>query len=169
MKRTTLLMVVVAVASMLLGGLVFRNGRAGIVRRVQAQEGCSVATLQGTYLFDGRTDAPEYAHDVPGFPGLNAGLGTFDGEGNLSQVSTVSNGGDITQGLRESGVYTLGADCTGTITIAGVSNFDIYVSSDGTELVAIRTDDGRIGFKTFHRADGPPMQPTNSIRRGPLN
>ncbi len=169
MKRTTLWMVVVAVAGMLLGGLVFRNGRAGIVRRVQAQEGCSVATLQGAYLFDGRTEAPGYAHDAAGFPGLNAGVATFDGEGNLSQVSTVSNGGDITRGLRESGVYTLGADCTGTVTLGGVSNFDIYVSSDGTELVAIRTDGEKIGFKTYHFADGLPMQPTNSIRRAPLN
>ncbi len=169
MKRTTLLVIPVAVASMLLGGLVFRNGRAGIVRRVHAQEGCSVATLQGNYLFDGRTDAPEYAHDALGFPGLNAGLGTFDGAGNLSQVSTVSNGGNITQGLHESGVYTLGADCTGTITIADMIHFDIFVSSDGSELVSIRTDDGRIGFKIYHFADGLPMQPTNSIRRGPLN
>ncbi len=169
MKRTTLLMVVVAVASMLLGGFVFRNGSAGMVRRVQAQEGCSVATLQGTYLFDGRTEAPGYAHDVPGFPGLLAGVSTFDAAGNLSRVKTISNGGTITRGVQESGVYTLGADCTGTITLGGDINFDIFVSADGSELVAIRTDDGRIGFTGYHRADGLPMQPTNSIRRGPLN
>ncbi len=48
MKRTTLLFILVAVAGVLVGGSVFRNSNAGIVRSVQAQEGCTLATLQGT-------------------------------------------------------------------------------------------------------------------------
>jgi hypothetical protein len=68
-------------AGVLVGGFVFQNGRAGIV--VHAQEGCSLATLRGEYLFYNRSDAPAYAQD-PLFPELVVGVRTFDGEGNLS-------------------------------------------------------------------------------------
>jgi hypothetical protein len=53
MKRTTLSFILVAVAGVLAGGSAFRNSNAGIVRSVQAheEEGCTLATLQGTYLF----------------------------------------------------------------------------------------------------------------------
>jgi hypothetical protein len=148
-------------ASVLVGGFVFQNGRAGIARRVHAQvhgvqahERCSLATLQGAYLFYNRNDASGYAHD-PLFPELVVGLRTFDGEGNLSQVWDRSRGGDITLRSEDAGVYTLGRDekgrCIGTMLIAGQRNWDLFVNEDGSEGVAIRTDPGKIGFGTLKR------------------
>ena len=135
-------------AGVLVGGFVFQNGRAGIV--VHAQEGCSLATLRGEYLFYNRNDAPGYAHG-PLFPELVVGVRTFDGEGNLSQVWDRSRGGEITQGSQDTGVYTLGDDCIGTMLIAGDRRWDLFVTEDGSEGVAIRTDDGKIGFGTLKK------------------
>jgi len=149
MKRTTLLFILVAVAGVLVGGSVFRNGNAGIVRSVQAQEGCTLTTLQGTYLFtvrlDNRSDLPD-----PKLPGVVAGVRTFDGAGNLSQVASDSMGGVITQRIAATGTYTLDSDCIGTMTIRG-RPWDIFVAEDGSEGVATRTDDGTIAAQTFKK------------------
>ncbi len=150
MKRTTLLFILVAVAGVLVGGSVFRNSNAGIVRSVRAQEGCTLATLQGNYVYivraDTRSDLPD-----PGFPTVVVGARTFDGAGNLSGVDTVSRGGQITRGGTNTGTYTLGSDCTGTMTISGVRNWDIVVASDGSEAAAIRTDEGTIATQSFKK------------------
>ncbi len=149
MKRTTLLFILLAVVGVLVGGSVFRNSNAGIVRSVQAHEGCTLATLQGTYLFtvrlDNRSDLPD-----PKRPGVVAGVRTFDGEGNLSQVASDSMGGVITQRIAATGTYTLDSDCIGTMTING-RPWDIYVAEDGGEGVGTRTDDGTIAAQTFKK------------------
>ena len=153
----------VVLASVLVGGFAFQTGRAGNVRGVHpqalavspshAQEGCSLATLQGEYLFYNRNDAPGYAGSL--FPELVVGLRTFDGEGNLRQVWDRSRGGEITLRSEDAGVYTLGPDdkgrCIGTMLIAGDRNWDLFVTEDGSEGVAFRTDDGKIGFGTLKR------------------
>src|SRR5713226_7387350 len=117
MKRTTLLFILVAVAGVLVGGSVFRNSNARIVRSVQAQEGCTLATLQGTYLFtvrlDNRSDLPNSK-----LPGVVAGVRTFDGAGNLSQVASDSMGGVITQRIAATGTYTLDSNCIALLVAA---------------------------------------------------
>jgi hypothetical protein len=152
MKRTTLLFILVAVAGVLVGGSAFRNSNAGIVRTVQAheeEEGCTLATLQGTYLFtvrlDNRSDLPD-----PKLPGVVAGVRTFDGAGNLSQVASDSMGGVITQRIAATGTYTLDSDCIGTMTIRG-RPWDIFVAEDGSEGVGTRTDPGTIAAQTFKK------------------
>lgn len=117
--------------------------------KAQARNGCGVSTLRGEYLFDGRSEAPEYAH-VPGRPIVFGGVRTFSGEGHVSQVETISFGGSVRRGEREAGVYTLDPDCTGTMTIAD-RNFDMFVSKGGREGVAIRTDEGSVNTQTFRR------------------
>ena len=151
MKRTTLLFILVAVVGVLAGGSVFRNSNAGIVRSVQAQEeeGCTLATLQGTYLFTVRLDNHSDLPD-PKLPGVVAGVRTFDGAGNLSQVASDSMGGVITQRIAATGTYTLDSDCIGTMTIRG-RPWDIFVAEDGSEGVATRTDQGTIAAQTFKK------------------
>jgi hypothetical protein len=152
MKRTMMRGTVVGVlASMLVGGVVFRNGRVRIVRGLHAQEGCTLATLQGEYLFTATAETPAYAQD-PGFPIRVVGVLTFYGDGTNSGKFTRSRGGEITrfQG-GDRGVYTLDADCTGTMLNGGVRNWDIFVTPDGSEGVAIRTDDGTVSTETFKR------------------
>src|SRR6266849_6199678 len=105
------------------------------------QSGCSEATLQGNYLFSVRTEPLRDSTD-PRYPGTAAGIRTFDGAGNLTQVATVNNGGQITHDVDLAGTYTLGADCTGRMTIGGTRNWDIYVAADGSEGVAVAIGDG---------------------------
>src|SRR5260370_33510835 len=101
---------VIAFASLfflaLVGGSVFRNSNAGIVRSVQEQEGCTLATLQGTYLFTVRLDNRSNLPD-PRLPGVVAGVRTFDGAGNLSQVASDSMSGVITHRIAATWTYTL--------------------------------------------------------------
>ena len=151
MKQRRLL-ILVAVAGALIGGSVLRNSEAGSAHSVREQEGCTLATLQGNYLvtvrLDNRIDAPD-----PMLPQVAAGIRTFDGEGNLSQVLSDSQGGTIHQRIAAMGTYTLDSNCMGTMTING-RNWDIYVAEDGSEAVGTRTDDGTIGAQTFKRPVG---------------
>src|ERR1700736_5230970 len=73
--------------------------------KVHAQNGCSAATLQGTYIFMNKADAPGYAHQ-PGQPTAVAGVRTFDGVGSLFQLATVSIGGTIVRRDSLKGTYT---------------------------------------------------------------
>ena len=132
------------------GGLVWAEGH-------HHNEGCTLATLQGNYLVtvrqDNRIDAPD-----PMLPQVVAGIRTFDGEGNLSQVVSDSRGGTITRRAAATGTYTLDSNCMGTMTING-RNWDIYVAEDGSEGIGSRTDDGFIGSQTFKRpVSGGPEQ-----------
>jgi hypothetical protein len=146
--------VATAVGLFAFGPAPFRQARLGIVRSVQAQEkeGCTLATLQGTYLLtvrlDTRSDLPD-----PMLPGVVAGVRIFDGAGNLSQVASDSMGGVITQRIAATGTYTLDSQCIGTMTIRG-RPWDIFVAEDGSEGVGTRTDPGTIAAQTFKKRSG---------------
>ena len=75
--------------------------------------------------------------------------------GNISQVSTASRNGVISPQGHSPGAYTLLADCTGTmlthVTPERDVHWNIYVARDGSEGVAVRSDDGTIGILTFKR------------------
>ncbi len=115
-------------------------------------KGCTLATLQGNYLVTVRLDNRIDPLD-PMLPQVAAGIRTFDGEGNLSQVVSDSQGGTIHRQTAAAGTYTLDSNCMGTMTING-RNWDIYVAVDGSEAVGTRTDDGTIGAQTFKRPVG---------------
>ena len=101
-------------------------------------------------MLTGRLDAPMYA-PLTGVPQVVGGLRTFDGAGNISGVATVNAGGTILQNNRAPGVYTLNADCTGTMTNAGTRHYDIFVAADGSAAVAIRTDTGLVEILKLRR------------------
>ena len=152
MKRSIALFIFVVVfASMLVVGLVFRSGNAGLVPNMQAKEkGCTLDTLEGEYLFTGRADrAP--GQPETNFPLVIAGVYTFDGAGNLSSFFTVSAGGNILRGQTITGTYTLESDCSGTLHFEDGRNFDLFVSRDGSEGNAIRTDNGTIVTRSFKK------------------
>ena len=154
MKRTAVRGTMVGALATMLGlGLLV----VGVPIKVQARHACSVATLQGEYLFTVRGDAPGYAH-TGGSPVVAAGVRTFDGAGNFSQVATVSMGGTIISRDPLEGVYTLDADCTGTMTVAGTRHFDVFMSKDGSEGFAIQTDNGTIAIQTLKKATAAPTR-----------
>jgi hypothetical protein len=109
--------------------------------RAADAKACTIATLQGTYLLTARLDSPGYA-PLAGVPQVVGGLRTFDGAGNISGPATVNAGGAVIQNVRAPGVYTINADCTGTMTNAGNRHYDLFVAADGSEAVGIRTDLG---------------------------
>ncbi len=140
------------VASMLalIIGLASRAGGqagGGLSEGSKHQE-CSEATLQGEYLIIGRADSRSDSPN-PTRPLVFAGVRTFDGEGNLSQIETVSRGGEILH-EEERGTYTLDSNCIGEMTVA-TRTFDIFVARDGSEGVAVGTATGGIASHTFKR------------------
>lgn len=154
MKRTVVLFIFAVVfASALVAGLLFRGGNAGLVRSVQAkekEEGCTLETLQGEYLFTGGAQANINQRDNPTYPRVFAGVVTFDGAGNISGLETRSRGGQINRRITFAGTYTLDSDCTGTV--AGDStNWDMFVNRDGSEGNLIRYDDGAIATRSFKK------------------
>jgi hypothetical protein len=92
---------------------------------------CSVATLNGTYLF---------AHDgvkIKGndqLPFANAGYDVFDGNGKVDTVVSSNANGKITRKAHFSGTYTVKADCTGT---AG-GEFDLFIAPDGSMFTFVQ-------------------------------
>ena len=121
----------------------------------RAAKECTVATLRGTYLLTARLDAPGYA-PLTGVPQVVGGLRTFDGAGNISGPATVNAGGTILQNVRAPGVYTINADCTGTMTNAGTRHYDLFVAADGSQVVGIRTDPGFVEVLRFKKVNKDP-------------
>jgi hypothetical protein len=67
----------------------------------------------------------------------------LDGKGGAINPFTISFAGTISRAVAP-GIYTVKGDCTGTMTLAGVNNFDIRVSPDGSKLDYIQTDAGTV-------------------------
>ena len=145
---------VASVLALIIGLASSAGGQAGggLSERSRHHE-CSVATLEGVYLFTSREASPSGRPD-PNRPFAAAGVRTFDGEGNIRQVATASRNGVISRRLEGTGSYTLDADCTGTMTSSGITqpvHWDIFVATDGSEGVAVRTDEGIISIGTFKK------------------
>jgi len=108
---------------------------------------CSLATLQGTYLYayDGLqlTDNGQVPFAV-------AGYDVFEGDGNIPGVASFSVNGEITRNVRAAGTYTVTADCTGTSTYPDLDeHFDLFIAPDGSMFTFISTDPGVVaaGFE----------------------
>lgn len=100
---------------------------------------CSLGTMQGTHGY-------AYSGTVMGNNIAAAGPITFDGDGNLSATYNVSLGGKIFQGAF-TGIYTVNADCTGTVTLhlplLGISTSGSFVIvNSGKETFFTGTDTG---------------------------
>ena len=123
----------------------------GVLPKVEAQEECSVATLQGDYLLTGGAQARIDQSDDPTFPRVTLGVHTFDGAGNLSGFNTMSHGGQILRNT-VAATYTLNSDCTGTITFPAINaNWEIVVTRDGREGAYIRVDEGTIATRSIKK------------------
>jgi len=112
---------------------------ATMVATTPASASCSPATLKGVY---------GYYHGRPGGGAtITAVLGqmTSDGAGNLSGSWTMSVNGAITFGSFD-GVYTIAANCTGTLTFATEdttpAHFNIFLDDTHKGFQMIQTDPG---------------------------
>lgn len=95
---------------------------------------CSTKTLKGTYSYtvNGTYD---------GVPFAESGLETYDGKGKL-----IGLGSDSSDPSNSSfrGVYSLNADCTGTVDYGDSGVYNIYVKPDGSGFTFLDKTPGRV-------------------------
>jgi hypothetical protein len=109
---------------------------------------CSLATLQGTYLFEGNGESVSGTTTTPT---AFAGSEHFNGAGAVAGSSTFSSGGTIFPRSPFTGTYTLNANCTGTLTIGTSLHFDLYVAPSGERFTYVQTDPGSVSATTETR------------------
>lgn len=128
MRRiVTRVVLLASVVSLLLVGLAFRVPHR-LVPRVHAQEGCSVATLNGTFGFY-RTGTTSVG------PLASVGLATYDGNGTTTVRQTIRRNGVTTQDLFAGPTvvasYEADPDCAGRLVNPDGSVFGHFVVVDG--------------------------------------
>jgi hypothetical protein len=121
------------------------------------EEKCTLATLNGQYLFAGSgTLFPPAFGVTEQSIGNSAGFHIFNGDGTGTDFVTFSiNGIVVVPSSSVPITYTLKPDCTGTLSVQNGPNLDIFVAVDGSSLTTINTDPGvafsggsqpRVGF-----------------------
>lgn len=110
---------------------------------------CSVATLQGTYLF--ASDGLTVSGKSKG-PSAGAGYEVYDGHGNVRGVQTISTNGKIVKSIHVTGKYTVNADCTSSVKYSDGTNFDQFLAPDGSTFAFIQTDSGTVSAGYESRA-----------------
>ena len=105
------------------------------------QSECSVATLQGTYIFayDG-----VQLKDGQRIQFALAGQETYNGDGTMTGVYSGNTGGEVVRNAPYTGIYTVNADCSGTLTTTEetgvISHYDQFTGPKGDELSFVQTD-----------------------------
>jgi hypothetical protein len=124
---------------------------AGLVAMNQACAGekdhatrCTLATLNGQYLFTGSgTLFPPVFGVTKQSIGNSAGFHVFNGDGTGTDFVTFSVNGIVVVPSSSAPItYTLKPDCTGTLSVQNGPNLDIFVAVDGSALTSINTDPG---------------------------
>ena len=119
---------------------------------VQAEETdeCTAETIRGVYLFH----ASGY-NIVSGVPLPKAIIETvvFDGLGNVTTpaVSVSINGTLLQPPQGNPGVYTVDADCTGTLTFADGPRFDLQITPNGKQINMLQTNPNTVMQGTAQR------------------
>lgn len=112
---------------------------------VRADEGCSLASLNGTYAVEGQGTV---IGQLPGFPAPPFPFGEvsvahLNGAGSFSGNTTANLGGLVAT-ISFTGTYTVNSDCTGTVTVntsSGLTTHDaIVVVGGGRQIIATDTD-----------------------------
>jgi hypothetical protein len=124
------------------GALAVGEGYAG-----EDEAKCTLATLQGQYLFagSGTLFPPAFGLTAPAVDN-SAGYHIFNGDGTGTDFVTFTVNG-VNQHVPSPVpiTYTLKPDCTGTYSVQNGPNFDIFVAVDGSQLSVILTDKGAAG------------------------
>ena len=98
---------------------------------------CSVATLEGTYLF-AQNGVEIKGNDQRPF--AIAGYDVFDGNGEVKGLASANFNGKITRKEPLPGTYTVKANCTGTLTFTNGTRYDIFIAPDGSMFTFVRTN-----------------------------
>ncbi len=87
---------------------------------------CSAATLKGHYTYWAQ------GVDAAGKVSAEVGQEMFDGAGNI--VTILSTAG-VAEVAKDTGTYTVNADCTGTSTYASGATYTMHVAPSGDSFV----------------------------------
>ena len=98
---------------------------------------CSVATLEGTYLF--AQNGVEIKGNSDQRPFAIAGYDVFDGNGEVKGLASANFNGKITRKEPLPGTYKVKANCTGTLTFTNGTRYDIFIAPDGSMFTFVRT------------------------------
>lgn len=106
------------------------------------QENCSLRSLRGTYNY---ASTSVVGDNLGQLQVGEAGIESFDGNGNVVNHSTTNTGGHLPASTNNviSGTYTVNADCRGTISYSSGEVEAIYVNPNGegfTYVTANGTD-----------------------------
>lgn len=118
--------------SILVAGASFKSSAAPTQQPAEAH--CSLKTLKGSYTYSiqGYRGGQPYA---------SSGLFSFDGAGQVAIIYTSSI--ERIQ-LSTTGTYTVGGNCSGSMTLAGatvVNNFYLSPTGDSFNFVRVSADD----------------------------
>jgi len=109
------------------------------------EEKCTLATLNGQYLFNGTGTLFPPAFGVTSASiGTSAGFHIFNGDGTGTDFVAFSINGTVVVPSSSTAItYTLNPDCTGTYQVPSAGlHLDIFVAVDGSALTTIVTDPG---------------------------
>jgi hypothetical protein len=122
-----------------------------LAAHAQLQPSCNLGTLKGRYIFTGRGFIEAVQ---PGIPRVHYGFFEFDGAGKLTGRQSSSRGGKIGREDLQ-GIYTVNADCSGTITLGGIvgseTHWDFYLTDDQKRGHMIRMDEGNMAVRSFEK------------------
>jgi hypothetical protein len=121
---------------------------------VEKEEKCTLATLNGQYLFAGSgTLLPPAVGVTKQSVAASAGYHIFNGDGTGTDFVTFTVNG-VNQNVPSpvAITYTLNHDCTGTYSVQNGPHFDMFAAVDGSELSVIVTDPGLSFFRRSQSA-----------------
>lgn len=137
--------------------------------RSAAQEGCSLKTLEGHYVFayDGfNVSGPTSADRVPF---ASAGHETYSGDGAVSGFATTNTNG-VVSAAAYSGTYTVAPNCSGTTTLTDANNvtthYTIVIQQNGLVVGYVGTDPNVVTAGYESRRSGSQRSCTPASLRG---
>jgi hypothetical protein len=95
---------------------------------------CSLSTLNGYYAMQGQGTVVQYPIGNPPFPLAEVARDHFDGAGNFMGRFVANGEGTIVQGWLP-GTYSVNADCTGTITVTGLTMSFVVLGNGSLRLI----------------------------------
>jgi hypothetical protein len=144
MKRITIIRALAALAVVIALAAVGTISKHA-VPAVYAASGCSNATLNGNYSIIQPAGFTTHNSTTGNeIPWQFAGFATFDGKGAITSTNyTAAVNGAIYPNQNYSGTYSVGSDCTGTLSLPAIQyGANIYVIGSGAEFFGISSSLG---------------------------
>ncbi len=146
----------IAISALFVLGLVC-SGRAQesdvSIQKTKAQaKRCTSASVEGTYSFSASgtiTASPIPA--IPNGPYAIIGMATFNADGTVGLTTTESFNGNIVPSGTFTGIYTINADCTGSVQTNVGGTFSLVLTDKGKGFYFLQTNTGTVISGTAKR------------------